>query len=84
MDVFSGFGGKAQEFGMDVSVGTFDGKWLLFSLQLETIPPGYYHLTTLNIQSLEEIGCDPDSLGVQGFVASTVDVSAERGRKQKL
>ena len=77
MDVFGGFGGQAAANNMDVSVGDFDGKWLLFSLEGDVIPAGYYHLTTLNIQSLEEVGCDPNSFGVQGFVASTINVSAE-------
>ena len=77
VDTHNGFGGKAAEFGMDVSVGEFDGRWLLFSLQGLTIPAGYFHLTTLNFTSLDSYNCDPESFGLQEAVVSTIDVSVD-------
>ena len=71
---FGGFGGQAAAVGMDISVGEFDGKWLAFSLQGKTIPAGYFHLTTLNINSLESYGCDPDSFGLIGGVVTDINV----------
>lgn len=75
VDVFSGFGGAAASFGMAVSVGEFDGRWLLFSLQGLTIPPGYYHLTTLVTESLSALNCVPGSLGLIETVISDIGVS---------
>lgn len=75
VDTHGGFGGKAAEFGMDVLVGEFDGRWLLFSLAGLTIPAGYFHLTTLNITSLESYNCDPDSFYLKEGVVTTIDVS---------
>lgn len=74
VDTNGGFGGKAAEFDMEVSVGAFDGRWLLFSLVGSTIPAGYYHLTTLNITSLESYNCDPQFFGLQEAVVTTIQV----------
>lgn len=78
---FGGFGGQAAAFGMEISVGEFDGKWLAFSLQGNTIPPGYFHLTTLNINSLESYGCDPDSFGLIGGVVTDINVRKKHKKK---
>lgn len=75
VDVDGGFGGQAQQFGMDVQVGTFQGLFLLFSLQGLSIPAGYFHLTTLQTASLEEAGCQPGTAGLVEVVISDPLVS---------
>lgn len=72
VDVISGFGGEAAKSGMDVSVGEFDGRWLLFSLEGKVILPGYYHLTTLVTSSVTELGCMPGTLGLIESVISDI------------
>lgn len=74
VDVVSGFGGSAASLDMDVSVGEFDGRWLLFSLQGLVIAPGYYHLTTLVIESLTSLECVPGTLGLIAGVISDINV----------
>ena len=74
VDVDDGFGGEAANSGMDVSIGEFDGRWLLFSLEGKVIQPGYYHLTTLVISSLTELGCMPGTLGLIESVISDIQV----------
>ena len=74
IDVISGFGGAAAESGMEVSVGEFDGRWLLFSLEGKVIAPGYYHLTTLVMSSLTELGCMPGTFGLIESVISDIQV----------
>lgn len=74
MDTISGSGGAADEYDMDITVGSFDGKWLAFSLVGNTIPPGYYRFTTLVVDSLSANGCDPDSFVLDGGVISDIMV----------
>lgn len=80
MDVEGGFGGRAAEYGMDVQVGTIDGAFLMFSLQGLAIPSGYYHLTTLNIVSLDSLGCEEGTFGLVDTVISDPDVREGEGK----
>lgn len=75
VDVQTGFGGAGAEYGMDVSVGTFDGKWLMFSLEGKIIPQGFYQLTTLVTDSLAGLNCQQGSFGLIGCVVSDIFVS---------
>ena len=60
---------------MEVSVGEFDGRFLIFSLAGKVIPAGYSHLTTLEIDSLEANECEPGSFGLIEGVVSDINVS---------
>lgn len=69
IDAISGFGGEADVNNLLVSAG-IEGKWLTFSLTGGNIQPGYYHLTTLNIESLQSKGCLPENFVLtKGVVA---------------
>ena len=39
------------------------------------IDPGYFHLLTFEISSLQSVGCEPESFAVVNFQANTVNVS---------
>ena len=70
VEVTGGIGGGTQELGMEISTGSAVGKWLTFSLEGNFFDPGYYHLTTLKVPSLEAASCEPGSVGQIGGVVS--------------
>ena len=63
---------------MVVSAGV-EGKWLIFSLAGGNIKPGYYHLTTLDIESLEQAGCEPGTFTMINGIMSDPQVRRAGG-----
>ena len=53
-------GGASADVGMSVT-GGIEGKWLIFSLSGGSVDPGYYHFTTLQVESLSATGCVEES-----------------------
>lgn len=84
INVDNGFGGEGAANGLTVT-GGIDGKWLIVSFSGGTIDPGYYHLTTLEIESLQSKGCLPGNFiltkGVVSdpFVSSVIANRAQAG-----
>ena len=79
LDTLGGFGGSAAEQNMDVSVGEFEGRWLLFSLTGDVIPAGYFHLTVLEVESIAAQGCIPGTIALKETVVSDKNVSGWGG-----
>lgn len=69
-------GGESAVSGLTVT-GGIEGKWLIFSLTGGSIPPGYYHFTTLGVSGLET--CDEESFRLTKGVVSDPAVSGGRG-----
>lgn len=64
VQVLGGFSGVTANLGFDISLGFSPGTWFFASQTEDSISIGYSHLTTLNLQSLSDANCDPNSLGL--------------------
>ena len=66
VQVSGGFGGAAEIRGLQVAA--INNVWsLVASSHGSSQPAGYYHLTTLNVEDTNELGCDPGSVGLLGL-----------------
>lgn len=75
MKLLESFGGAVQQYGLDISKGEdVDGRWLFFSFEGVSIPPGYFHLTTLLTQSLSDLSCDAGSVGLVNAAVTDPEV----------
>lgn len=61
------FGGKGAQIGDGPLSELSESTWSLSSLESTAFPIGYYHLTTLEVNSLAATQCQPGSFGLVGL-----------------
>ena len=75
VQLLGSFGGAVQQYGLEVAKGEdVDGRWLFFSFEGLSIPPVYFHLTTLLTESLSDLSCDAGSVGLVNAAVTDPEV----------
>ena len=73
LEPLSGGGGVKTDSNFVLLVGV-EGKWVVFSLSAESIPPSFFLLTILETESVSAKGCKEGSVNLQNAIFAGVDV----------
>ena len=73
LEPLSGDGGIKIDSTFLIAIGV-EGKWLIFSLLAEKIPPSFFLLTILETESVSAKGCKEGSVNLQNGSFAGADV----------